>query len=120
MSVRTERLAETLREVIMDIIQKDLKDPAIGIASVTHIRVSPDLKHAWISLSVFGDDQTKEDTLKAFAKASGHIRSELGKRVRLRYLPELVFTVDEGIEQSFKVAEILRGIKRENREEDVS
>ena len=120
MSVRTERIAETLREVIMDIIQRDLKDPAIGIASVTHIRVSPDIKHAWISLSVLGDDQTKEDNVKAFAKASGHIRSELGKRVRLRYLPELVFSVDEDIEQSFKVAEILSVIKRESGEEDAS
>lgn len=117
MSVRTERVAEAIREELMDIIQKDLKDPRIGIASVTHVDVSRDLKHAHVLLSVLGDNQEKADCLECLTKAAGRIKNELGKRIRLRTLPELSFTIDMTVEHSLKIAKILHELKVEGTDE---
>lgn len=111
MSLRTERVAEAIREELMDIVIKDLKDPRIGITSVTHVDVSPDLKHARIFLSVLGDKQDQDDCLAALTKASGRIKKELGKRIKLRCLPELVFAIDLSVEYSLRISEILRDIQ---------
>lgn len=113
MSYRTSRVAEAFREEIMDMIQRDLKDPRIGFVTVTHIEVSPDLNHATVFISILGDEAKKDETLKAMERAKRHIRSELGKRVRLKFLPELEFVHDTTIEESFKVSEIIKKIHKE-------
>ncbi|MFZ3063222.1 MAG: 30S ribosome-binding factor RbfA [Actinomycetota bacterium] len=113
MSYRPGRVAEAFREEIMDMIQRDLKDPRIGFVTVTHIEVSPDLNHATVFISILGDEAKKDETLKAMERAKRHIRSELGKRVRLKFLPELEFVHDTTIEESFKVSEIIKKIHKE-------
>ncbi len=117
MSLRTERVAEAIREELMSILQKDLKDPRIGIASVTHVDVSPDLKHARVSLSVLGDKEAQEACRAALTKASGRIKKELGKRIRLRCTPELVFTIDMSVEHSLRISEILKEIETDHNDE---
>jgi ribosome-binding factor A len=117
MSLRTERVAEAIREELMDIVQKDLKDPRIGITSVTHVEVSPDLKHARIFLSVLGDKQDQDDCLAALTKASGRIKKELAKRIKLRCTPELVFSIDLSVEHSLRISEILKEIDTEGSDE---
>ncbi len=118
MSLRTERMSEALREVIMGIIQKDLKDPAIGITSISHVRVSRDLKHAWVSLSVLGDDDAKEAALQAMRRATGYLRREIGSRMRLRVVPGLVFEIDRATEHSVEIARILHEIESSDTEGD--
>ncbi len=113
MSYRTGRVAEAFREEIMDMIQRDLKDPRIGFVTVTHVEVSSDLKHATVFMSILGDEAKKDETLRAMERAKGHIRSELSKRVRLKFLPELEFVHDTTIEESFKVSEIIKKIHKE-------
>ena len=113
MSYRPGRVAEAFREEIMDMIQRDLKDPRIGFVTVTHVEVSPDLNHATVFISILGDEAKKDETLKAMERAKRHIRSELGKRVRLKFLPELEFVHDTTIEESFKVSEIIKKIHKE-------
>lgn len=113
MSYRLGRVAEAFKEEIMDIIQRDLKDPRIGFVTVTRVEISVDLKHAAVFLSILGDKVKKEETLKAMERAKGHIRTELGKRVRLKFLPELEFVYDMTIEDSFRVSEILKKIHKE-------
>jgi ribosome-binding factor A len=117
MSLRTERVAEAIREELMDIVQKDLKDPRIGITSVTHVDVSPDLKHAKIYMSVLGDKQAQDDCLAALTKASGRIKKEVGRRIRLRCTPEIVFAIDQSVEHSLRISEILSEINADGSDE---
>ncbi len=117
MSLRTERVAEAIREEMMNILQKDLKDPRIGIASVTHVEVSPDLKHARVSLSVLGDKEAQEACRTVLTKASGRIKKELARRIRLRCTPELVFTIDKSVEHSLRISEILKEIETDRDDE---
>lgn len=113
MSYRPSRVAEAFREELMNMIQTDLKDPRIGFVTVTHVNVSRDLRHAVFFLTVMGDSKQKEETLKGLARAKGHIRSELGRRIRLRFLPEIVFELDPSIDASLKVSEILKKLEEE-------
>jgi ribosome-binding factor A len=117
MSLRTERVAEAIREELMDIMIKDLKDPRIGITSVTHVDVSKDLKHAKIFLSVLGDKDAQTDCLAALTKASGRIKNELARRIKLRCTPELVFAIDMSVEHSLRISEILKEIETEQNDE---
>jgi len=109
MSLREGRLAEAIKEEVSDILRNDLKDPRIGFASITAVEVSGDLRHAKIFVSVLGDQQQKADTMKGLESASGYIRSELGRRIRLRFTPEIVFRLDESIERGVRIAQLLKG-----------
>lgn len=116
MSVRTDKVAEAFREEIMNIIQRELKDPNVGIATVTHVRVARDIKHADVFFSILGDHQEQERGLKALDRAKGFIRTALGKRVRMKFTPELVFHLDTTIEDQMRVAEILKKLEHQEDE----
>ena len=85
---RTERVGEEFREILAEQIQK-LKDPRVGFITVTGVRVSPDLRHAWVSYTALGDDKARAGSRAALRSATPHLRSALGKQVRLKFLPEL-------------------------------
>ncbi len=117
MSQRADRVAEAFREEIMDIIQKSLKDPRIGLTTVTNVRVTNDLQHAVVYISVLGDSNDKKETLKRLIHAKGYIRSEMGKRVRLKFLPDIDFKLDNTVEEQMRVAEILHKLHEEEEDE---
>ena len=95
----------------MSIIQRSLKDPRIGFVSVTEVRMSPDLRSARVKVSVLGDENQKQETLKGLDSARGLIRRELGHRLsNLRYTPELHFELDQGLEYSDRIARTLNAI----------
>jgi len=110
---RVRRVCETCREVLGEIIQKELKDPRIGFVTVTEVEMSADLRHARIWVSVLGKPEEAEEAMRALEGARGFIRSELGKRVRLRYLPEVVFMLDQSSERSMRLEGILRSLREE-------
>lgn len=105
---RPSRLGEVFKKEISDIIKKDLKDPRIGFVTITAVEISPDLKCATVFLSVLGDQKERERSLRGLKNARGHIRSELGKRVRLKFLPELVFEIDKSIEEGMRISELIK------------
>ncbi len=113
---RAERLAVLIKEELGDILQRELKDPRIGFASITNVRVSKDISHAKIYVSVFGDSAQQQATMEGLESAKGFIRSELGKRIRLRSIPELHFTVDTSLEEGSRVLSLLNQIQKEGRE----
>lgn len=115
MGHRSSRVAEAFREEIMDIIQTDLKDPRIGFVTVTHVEVSADIRHAVFFLTIMGDTKQREETVAGLEQAKGHIRNELGKRVRLKFLPEIDFKIDTTIDQSLKISEILKKLNQEEK-----
>jgi ribosome-binding factor A len=71
----------------------------VGFVTVTEVRVSPDLRHARVSVSVLGTPQERQETFDALVRATGYIRRLIGARIRLRHTPELIFTYDDSIER---------------------
>ncbi|MEL1134001.1 30S ribosome-binding factor RbfA [Desulfitobacterium sp. THU1] len=110
---RSSRLAETLKHEISQLIREDLKDPRIGFVTVTSVDVADDLGSAKVYVSVLGDSHAAKDSMDALKSAAGFVRSEIGKRVRLRYAPEIVFKYDTSIEHGAHIAQLLRGVKHE-------
>ena len=106
---RTERVGEEFREILAEEIPK-LKDPRVGFVTVVGVRVSPDLRHAWVAYSSMGDEKAKAGTRAALRSARSHLRSVIGRQVRLRYLPELEFEEDMMFEQGRRIDELIAGL----------
>lgn len=113
---RSERIREDFKREISDILRK-MKDPRIGFVSVTDVELSRDLRHAKVFVSIFGDAAEKENTLAALLHAQGFIRSELGRRIRLRHTPEIAFRLDDSIERGDRINRLLRSVVPEDQEE---
>ena len=106
---RTARVGEEIREVLAEEIQK-LKDPRVGFVTVTGVKVSPDLRRAWVYYTSYGDQKARAGTDAALRSANHHLRAAVGREVRLRYLPELVFEPDTSIEQGERIDHLLAGL----------
>ncbi len=100
-----------MKEEIADILMRKIKDPRIGFVTVTDVEVSDDLRNAKVFVSIYGEE--KEKTLKGLDSAAPFIRSELGKRMRMRFVPELLFRFDATVERSAHIMELLRAIEEE-------
>ena len=107
---RRERVAEAIREALAEILRR-VKDPRVGMAGVTSVELSPDMRHARVRISVIGDDETRRRTMEGLERARGFIRSELGRAIRLRHVPELDFRLDESAAYSVRIAQLLREIR---------
>ena len=99
-----------IKEEVADIIMHKLKDPRLGFITVTDARVSDDLKHAKIYISVL-ESAKKDETFKILTSSTGFIRSELAKRVKIKFIPQLAFKFDESIEYGAKIDKMLNEIK---------
>ena len=106
--LRANRVGEQMKKELGDIIGRKIKDPRVGFVTITDVEVTGDLQQAKVFISVLGEEKQKQETLVGLAKARGFIRSEIGKRIRLRKTPELLFEVDEAIEKGNRIEEILR------------
>lgn len=125
MSVRANRVGEQMKKELSDIIGRKIKDPRIGFVTVTDVQVSGDLQQAKVYISVLGDEEQRENTLKGLAKAKGFIRTEVGQRIRLRKTPEIIFEWDESMEYGNRINTILHQLQndsdvhvKENQEEE--
>jgi ribosome-binding factor A len=108
-SHRVERVAAQLREEISAIIMRDLKDPRIGMATITEVKLTPDLRSASVKVSVVGETDGRQAAITALEHARGFIRRELGARLsNLRFAPDVHFQLDEGIAYSVRVSQLLR------------
>jgi len=100
-----------MREEISEILLKDLKDPRIGFVTITKVAVTDDLRQAKVYYSVFGGEQEKEDSFQGLESATGYIKRELGRRMRLKYMPEITFHFDDSLEYGAHIEELLRDVK---------
>jgi len=108
---RMKRVNEACKEALGEILQKEIKDPRVGFVTVTKVEVSADLKQAKVWVSVLGDEEEEEKTREGLGKAKGFMRRELGRRVRLRYTPELKIYFDHGAEVSERVQGLLHDLE---------
>ena len=111
---RQEKLGELIAVETSDLLRTRMKDPRIGFASITHVEVSGDLRHAKIFVSVMGSEEEQKDTMKALKHATGFLRHELASRLVLRYMPELVFKLDTSILQGARILELINKIEQEH------
>ena len=111
MSRRPERLAEVIKEEVSAMLRGELKDPRIGFATITGVEVSSDLRHAKIYVSVYGSAEEQKSTLEALQAARGYVKGELGRRLRLRYAPEVVFKLDPSLERGARIMELLQEVR---------
>ncbi len=107
MTQRTDRIDELLRQEIGEILAREVKDPAIGFATITDVETAPDLRHARVWVSVIGQKGEREATIAALQRAMGFVRHELGTRLRLRRIPELTIRLDDSIERGTRVLHLL-------------
>ncbi len=111
MSQRTERVDELLRQEIGTLLAKEIADPRIGFATITGVETAPDLRHAKVWVSVIGGKGDRDETLRALAQAMPFIRHELGKRLRIRRIPELHVRLDDSAERGTRVLHLLQELE---------
>ena len=106
MSRRAERLGGQIRDEVAKMVASDLKDPRLGFVTVTRVELTGDLRYARVYVGVLGEADGGE-TLTVLKKASGFVRREIGRRLRVRFAPEIDFRYDRGLEATDRVARAL-------------
>ncbi len=96
-----------LQSELSDLLRREMQDPRLGFVTITDVSVSPDLRNARINVSCYGDDAAQKESLRALRGAAGFLRSEVGKRVRLRTIPQLGFQLDHSMAQAEEVQRTL-------------
>ncbi|MGI6660762.1 MAG: 30S ribosome-binding factor RbfA [Bacillota bacterium] len=111
MAQRPEKIAASIREVVSELLLRRLKDPRIGFASIVNVEVNRDLSIAKVRVSVLGSDEEKAKTMEGLKSAQGLVRTEVAKALGIRHAPEVHFVLDEGIEHSLRVSQLISEIK---------
>ncbi|MGI6092355.1 MAG: 30S ribosome-binding factor RbfA [Veillonellaceae bacterium] len=111
--LRVEKVQEFIKQEISKIILTEIKDPRVGFVTVTNVEVTADLRSAKVFVSLMGSDEQKATTWAGLHKALGFMRSEIGKRIRMRFTPELSLHIDESLEYSAHIQELLLKIKQQ-------
>ena len=111
MSQRTDRLDSQIRAELMELIQRQMKDPRIGFATVTRVETARDLGSARVWVSVLGTPEEQEVAVKALTAAAPWLRRQLGERLTLRHVPQLTIRHDDSIESGDRVLRILRELE---------
>ena len=107
---RTSRVGEVMKAEIADILRKKVKDPRIGFATIISITVTRDFRHAKVHITVLEGNASEHDTLFGLKQATGFIRSELGRRLRLRRIPTLTFQCDRQTTKTQQVLTLLESL----------
>lgn len=110
---RQEKLGELIAAELSELLRTRVKDPRVGFASITHVEVSGDLRHAKVFVSVMGSAEERVETMKGLKNATGFLRHELATRLVLRYMPELVFKLDNSIEEGARILALINQVERE-------
>lgn len=111
---RINRINSLLKEVIFDVIQKEVRNPHVNLfVSVTRVETSTDLSHAKVYVSLIGTDEEKNKVLAALQSAAGFIAVNASHQVELRHFPNLTFRIDTAAEEHMKIQKILSDIEKE-------
>ncbi len=115
---RTRRVGEQMQRELAQLIQQEVNDPRIGMLTVTAVEVSRDFSHAKVFVTSLNSDEGMQQTLQGLARASGFLRRELGRRMKLRTIPELHFVHDESVERGNRLSSLIdQAIAKDNKED---
>jgi len=115
---RPQRVAALIRREVSDMLQNGIRDERVsrGMVSLTEVEVAGDLQHCRIYVSIYGDEADRNSALEGLRSASSYVRGELGRRLQLRRVPEVVFRLDRGLEQGAEVLSLLSRLGKERGE----
>ena len=108
---RIERVNEQIRRELTSLLQRDVRDPRIGIVTVTDVETSPDLYHAKVFYSVLGSDEDRDSAAEGLRAAAGFLRTEIGRRMHIRRAPELHFSYDDTLKHAMHIERLLREVR---------
>lgn len=106
-SRRAERTAELIHAELARVLREEIKDPRVGAVSITHVRATDDLRLARVYFTPLGGQRAAKGVMRGLRSASGYLRSQVAKALGLRHAPELVFLVDEGIDEAVRMTALL-------------
>ncbi|MBQ0012436.1 MAG: 30S ribosome-binding factor RbfA [Clostridiales bacterium] len=113
---RAARVGDEIQKIISQLLLTEIKDPRVPMmTSVLEVRMSSDLTHANVYLSVYGSEKEKQDCMAAMERASGFIRTQVAKRIKLRVAPELHFKLDESIQKGMELMDLIDRTMKEDR-----
>jgi len=115
---RSHRIGDQIQKEISSLLTKGLKDPRIGFVTITGVEVTPDLHLARVYYTVMGESETRANTATGLAKATPFIRRELGRRMRIRFIPDLLFVFDSTLDQSEHINRLLRAAGSGNKDDN--
>ncbi|MEI5639240.1 MULTISPECIES: 30S ribosome-binding factor RbfA [unclassified Pseudoalteromonas] len=113
---RTDRVAQQIQKEIAVILQREIKDPRLGMVTVSAVEVSRDLSYAKVFITVLNtsdEDKTKQSAA-ILNEATGYIRSLLGKRIRARIMPELKFVIDNSLMEGMRISNLVDSVIKED------
>lgn len=119
-SRRISRVASLIQEEVSQMLLHEIKDDRVGtgMVSITEVDVSGDLQHAKIYVSIYGTDEARAETMAGLKSATGFVRRELGRRIRLRRTPEVVFIEDRGLERGDRMLALLNQLSQERQSKE--
>jgi ribosome-binding factor A len=108
---RTDRLNEQLRQEISLLVRDEVRDPRVGLVTITAVETSPELDHAKIYITARGDEEEKQAALAGLRSAAAFVRGQLGRRLHIRRIPELHFEIDRVLEEAGRIEALLREVR---------
>ena len=110
---RPERVAEAIREEVTTFLAEDARDPRlVGLVTVTGVDVTRDLRHAKVYVSVMGSDDERRATMQGLESATGHLRTRIGRALRLRVAPEIAFRYDDTVSRAARIDALLAEVRQ--------
>ena len=113
---RPDRVADQIRSELALLLAREVHDPGIGFVTLTRVHLSPDLQSARVHYTVLGDEKTRANSARALGRATPFLRRQIGRRLRLKHVPELQFLYDESIERQDRIERIIQDIHTEREE----
>jgi ribosome-binding factor A len=110
---RSEKVADLIQKEISEMLLKTVKDPRIGFVTITRVAVSEDCRLAKVYFSVTGTLAERKRSTEGLNSAKGYVRKELGRRMTLKYTPEIMFQFDPSIEYAIHIGEVIHQLKQE-------
>lgn len=104
---RSRRIAEQIQRELSEVIRLELKDPRVGMVTITDVEVSQDYSHAKVFFTTLGDTVKVGETVTGLARAAGFLRSQLAHRLKLRIVPQLQFKYDESVERGMRLSRLI-------------
>lgn len=112
---REKRLAEEIKKIVSDLIRNELRDPRISpMTSIVDIDLTRDLRYVNIYVSILGNEDEKEETIEGLTRASGFVRREIGKKIKARYTPEVIFKLDNSIERGIYMSNVIAKVNKQD------
>jgi ribosome-binding factor A len=115
-NARVRQVAERIREIVAEAVEMRVKDPRIGFVTITACRLTADFRDATLFFTVYGDEQSRKDSLDALTAARGNIRTEVGKRLGMKHTPSITFILDALPETSAHLEELLTAAQKRDEE----